>query len=79
MEIRRKKQYLVAGILTLAVGIACANPLPIRTGGAPTAETEAMPTYARIPTNVPQSDITRLQGVPRSVCGCFANPNERRF
>jgi len=62
MEIRRKKQYLVAGILTLAVGIACANPLPTRTTGTVAPEAKTVPTDATMPTDMPQYALVCMAG-----------------
>jgi len=62
MESRRKKQYLVAGIMVLAAGIACANPLPTRTTGITPTEAEAVLTHVTFPTDVPQYAIVCMAG-----------------
>ena len=68
METRRKKQYLVAGMMILATGIACANPLPTRVSGTvPTIE-ESMPIGASRSISPMPPDPTRWQAVPCEEC-----------
>jgi len=57
MEIRRKKQHVVAGIAMLAIGIACANPLPAREIGTVPTDVPAVKADASMPTDMPRSAI----------------------
>ena len=67
MEIRRKKQHVVAGIIMLAIGIACANPLPTRDFGMTPTTVPAAKTDASVPVLIRQSDLSHLTAQP---CEC---------
>lgn len=67
MESRRKKQYLVAGIMVIAVGMACVVPLPTREPGTPINEAAPLATSATGAEIMP-SDASRLTGTECEVC-----------
>lgn len=58
MESRRKKQYLVAGIMVLFSGMACVVPLPTRESG--TVPDNATPLATDAERVILQSDLSRL-------------------
>lgn len=60
MESRRKKQYLVAGMMVFFSGMACVLPLPTREPGTLPADATAIATDAeRV---IMPSDASRLTG-----------------
>lgn len=67
MESRRKKQYLVAGMLVFFSGMACVLPLPTREPGTPTNEAATLATSATNAEIMP-SDASRLTGTECEVC-----------
>jgi len=62
MAYRSKKRQVVAMVAMVAVGIACANPLPTRTLGTVAPEAKTVPTDATMPTAVPQYALVCMAG-----------------
>jgi len=62
MAYRSKKRQVVAMLAMLAVGIACANPLPTRTNGTAAPEAKTVPTDATMPTDMPQYALVCMAG-----------------
>ncbi len=63
MESRRKKQYLVAGMMVFFSGMACVLPMPTREPGTPTSEAAPLAVGAEQVISPMPSDPTRLNAV----------------
>lgn len=68
MESRRKKQYLVAGMMVLFSGMACVVPLPTRDPGTALDDAITLATDAKWVISPMPSDLSRLTATECNPC-----------